>query len=317
MLNKTAIVVAIGFLSLGAQASELAAEKDKKFEVNVDVGAYLLSKKDATGTAQNEFLGKGLNQIEIKATHTLPNGMSVFGEIEVDYDPIVDNGTILTDDVRLGIASKDWGRVSFGQFDSFFEDNVMEVLGVGHGENGFMTEPSASNDGRAIAYSNKIGDFSFGLDLTFSNNVAKNDQSNGLAMGLSYKIGDLVLSAGQSTIAKYKSDTSLPNTAKSATGLAATYKVGDIKLMALIANEESVTKVTTDYAGVGLVYTAGEFDFGVSMQNRKEGSTNFSEWSAGVGYTPFKGMQVYFDLNGLGKPNANGDIVEAGIKYSF
>jgi hypothetical protein len=109
----------------------------------------------------------------------------------------------------------------------------------------------------------------------------------------------------------------LPNTAKYASGLAATYKTGNIKLMGLIATEESVTKVTTDYSGVAMVYTAGQFDFGLSLQQRKEGSTNFSEWAAGVGYTPYKNMQVYLDLNGLGKPNGAGDVIEAGLKYTF
>ena len=316
-MNKTAIALATALVAFGAQASELAAEKDKKFEVNVDVGAYMLSKKDAAGTAQSEFLGKGINQIEIKATHNIGDGVSVFGEIEVDYDPIVDNGAVVTDDVRVGIASKDWGRFTMGQFDSYFEDNVMEVLSVGHGENGFLTEPASSNDGRAMQYMNKIGDFTFALDARFSNNVAKDDPSNTLAIAASYQIGDLTLSAGTSNVPKYKSDTSLPNTAKYASGLAATYKAGNFKFLGLIATEESVTKVTTDYSGVGFIYTAGQFDFGVALQQRKEGSSSFSEWAAGVGYTPYKNMQVYLDLNGLGKPNGAGDVVAAGIKYTF
>lgn len=316
-MNKTAIALATALVAFGAQASELAAEKDKKFEVNVDVGAYMLSKKDATGTAQSEFLGKGQNQIEIKATQTIGDGVSVFGEIELDYDPIVDNGTVLTDDVRLGIASKDWGRFTLGQFDSYFEDNVMEVLGIGHGENGFVTEPASTNDGRAMQYMHKIGNLTFALDARFSNNVAKDDPSNTLAIAASYQFGDLTLSAGTSSVPKYKSDTSLANTAKYASGIAATYKTGNIKVMGLIATEESVTKVTTDYSGVGFVYTAGQFDFGLAMQQRKEGASNFNEWSAGVGYTPYKNMLVYLDLAGLGKPNGNGDVVEAGLKYTF
>jgi hypothetical protein len=36
-----------------------------------------------------------------------------------------------------------------------------------------------------------------------------------------------------------------------------------------------------------------------------------------VGYNMFKGMQVYFDLNGLDKANNEGNVVEVGVKYAF
>lgn len=317
MLKKTATALAVSLLALGAHSAELSAGKDTKFEVNVDVGAYHLSKKDAAGVSQDEFLGKGLNQVEIKASHKLANGTTLFGEIEVDYDPIVDNANVQTDDVRLGFANPAWGRLSFGQFDSFFEDNVMEVLGVGRGENGFMTEPNSGNDGRHVQYSHKIGDLNFAADLTFSNNAAKTDPDNGFSLAASYKIGDLTLAAGHSKIAKYKSDTSAATNLDSATGLAATYKIGNAKLLGLYATEKAASGAKTDYVGAGITYAMGDLNLGFSTQQRKAAGVKFNEWSAGIGYNIYKGMEAYLDLNGLDDTNGKGDIVEVGIRYSF
>lgn len=317
MLKKTATALAVSLLALGAHSAELAAGKDTKFEVNVDLGVYHLSKKSNAGLTQKEFMGKGLNQIEIKATHKLANGVTLLGEIEVDYDPIIDNQNVITDDVRLGFSTPTFGRLVFGQFDSFLEDNVMEVLGVGHGDAaGFLTEPASANKGRQVQYSHKVGDLSFALDLSFSNNAAKNNPDNGLAFGVSYKLGDLTVAAGASNVAKYKSDSSV-NTVKSAQGLALTYKLGNAKLLGLLASEKSTGNVKTTFTGAGVTYALGDFDLGFAAQQRKEGAVKFNEWTAGVGYTVFKGMQVYLDMNRLDKANKAGDSVEMGLKYSF
>lgn len=322
MLKKTAMALAISMLAIGAHSAEISAGKDTKFEVNVDVGAYYLSNKEKDGTSTNEFLGKGLNQVEIKASHKLVNDITVFGEIEVDYDPITDNAALSTDDVRLGFSSPAWGRVSVGQFDSFYEDNVLEILGVGRGENGFVTEASAGNDGRKIQYSHKIGDLSFAADVSFTKkNAAFDDADNGFAFGASYKLGDLMLSAGFSDLNKYKSDFPTgkeANSAKSSMGLGASYKIGNVKLMGLLASEKAASdNEKTTYMGAGVAYAMGDLNLGLAVQQRKEGSDKFNEWSAGIGYTIFKGMETYIDLRGLNKPKNEGDLVEVGLRYSF
>ena len=323
MLNKSVIAMAVATLAMGAQAGELATDKDVKFEVNVDVGTYFLSKRNAAGRDVNEMLGKGLNQVEIKATKTINDDVSIFGEIEVDYDPVVDNSAFTSDDTRVGIASKTFGRISAGQFDSFIEDNVMEVLGIGHGENGFVTEPASANKGRHLQYGHKLGDLNFALDYTSAVGPAANpENSNGFALAATYKVGSLTLAGGWSELAKYKADGSAVagtlNTDRYATGLAATYQLGNVAIKGLVAEVESTAKIKTSYSGVALTYVMGELDFGVSMQKVKpENANGRDEWSAGVGYTPFKNMQLYLDFAGLAKVNGEGDLVEMGLKYTF
>jgi len=318
MLKKTATALAVSLLALGAHSAELSAGKDTKFEVNVDVGAYYLSKKNSSGVSEDEFLGKGLNQVEIKASHKLANGTTLFGEIEIDYDPIGDNGKIETDDVRLGFSNPAWGRFSLGQFDSFLEDNVMEVLQIHRGDAAGMSEPASDNDGRKIQYSHKIGNLSFAADLTFSSDSTKTDSDNGFSLATVYQMGDLTLSAGHSEITKFKSDTYAANSFESSTGLTATYKLGNAKLLGLYATQKTPKGVKTDFTGVGITYAMGDLNLGFATQQVKEDlKAKRNEWVASVGYNLYKGMEIYLDLNGLDKAKDEGNVVELGIKYSF
>ncbi|MFM1907162.1 MAG: Gram-negative porin [Pseudomonadota bacterium] len=327
MMKKSAVALAALTALCAAQAGELTAGKDTKFEINVDVGAYYVNIKDKDGVTGKEFLGKGLNQIETKATHNINADISVFGEIEVDYDPIADNSTVLTDDVKFGIKGKEFGTLTLGQFDSYFEDNVGEVLGVGHGENGVLDEVAGkANDGRHVQYMKKIGDLTFAADLTFSSNGSLNvsgaatptKSSNGTALTVSYALGDLTVAAGTTQVAKYSSDKFEESKVKSAYGLSATYKLGNAKLLGLVAQSKGTDSKKTMYTGAGVVYTMGDFDFGFAMQQvALDGAAKRNQWLAGVGYNVYKGMQVYVDLNGLKDKNGKGDTVELGMKYSF
>ena len=323
MWNKTAVALTAAMMVAGAQAAELASEKDVKFEVNVDVGAYYVSQRDAAGKEISELKGKGLNQVEIKASRKIDADISIFGEIEVDYDPVVDNSAFTSDDTRVGIDSKSMGKLSIGQFDSYMEDNVMEVLGFYHGENPVMTEPSASNDGRHVQYAKKLGDLTFAVDYTSAPGPAatNSENSNGYALSATYKLGDLTLGAGYGELAKYTTGGTAGtlNTDKISMGLAATYAMGNLSLKGLYAQIEGVNKVKTSYTGVGLTYVMGAVDFGLAMQtvSPDNGGQRRDEWAVGVGYTPFKGMQVYLDFAGLSKANGEGDGAELGIKYTF
>ena len=70
MMKKSALFLAVSAaLATPAFAAEFQVNKDTKFQINVEVGAYHEDVKNSAGLSEQAFTGKGLNQIEIKADH--------------------------------------------------------------------------------------------------------------------------------------------------------------------------------------------------------------------------------------------------------
>ena len=319
MFKKSVILLAVSSLAIAAQADVLSAGKDTKFEVNVDVGAYYQTTKGATSAADTtDFLGKGLNQIEIKASHKVSDEISVFGEIEIDYDPIGDDGDIKTDDMRVGVASKSFGRISAGQFDNFFEDNVLEALIINRGDAAAVSELKAGAEkGRTIQYTHKLGDLSFALDFTLGRNTAKTDMSPGTALTLAYKLGDFTIAAGHANFGDYDKS-GAAQTTDSTSGLNLSYSIGATKLSGLYAISETKVGLKTSHTGAALTTTMGQFGAGIAYQVVDTDNTaKRNEMSISLGYKPFKGMEVFLDLVKFDKAGGQGDTMEVGVKYSF
>jgi predicted porin len=323
MMKKSALFLAMSAaVAAPAFAAEFQVNKDTKFQVNVEVGAYQESVKDSNGTSLKTFTGKGINQIEIKADHVVNSDITVFGEIEVDYDPIGDNGSLATDDTRLGINSKSMGRFSIGQFDSYFEDNVIEAFNFAHGEHGNLTEAASGNDGRRVQWIKSLGAVTFGLDLSLANSTDKKATDNALGFTAVYKTGPLTLAGGYSKINKYQSNLASNDgalaTADATTAATVSYKIGDLTLVGLVAKQDNIDTKTVDIMGAGLKYKMGAFDFGVAAQTYElTGAAKRTETVFAVGYTPFKNMTVYMDMKKLDDVKNKGDVTEIGMKYAF
>ncbi len=323
MFKKSAILVAISTLAMGAQAAEMNVGKDTKFEINVDVGAFYTTIDGGASADTKDFKGASINQVEIKATHQVTPDVSVFGEIEIDYDPITDNGKIETDDMRIGVASKSFGRLSASQFDNFFEDNVLEALIINRGDKAALTELAAgAQKGRTVQYTHKLGDLSFAVDYSFTRNqsdaaTAATKLSNSTAVTLAYKLGDLALAAGHSSFGDFKSDGSAQTT-DSVMGFAASYALGATKLSGLYATSKATDSKKTTHTGLAATTTMGQFGAGIAYQIvDKDGAAKRNETSLSFGYKPFKGMEVFLDLSMLDDVQSKGDRMEVGVKYSF
>jgi predicted porin len=220
MMKKTAIALGIAAMAFGAQAADLINTADNKLELNVDVAAYYQSRTTATtGVITSQLLGKGMNQIQLRNTKTLPNGWKIIGQAELDYDPVGDNAPALSDDMRVALDIPVWGRISAGQFDTFYEDNVAESLGFwGIGDlAAYAAEPASTSDGKRLQYYNKYGDLQVVLDTTFGYATsALTSQEIGLVGTVAYKLGDLQLFVGGGYVPSYYSDagTATQNTFK-------------------------------------------------------------------------------------------------------
>ena len=319
MMKKSALFLAVSAaLATPAFAAEFQVNKDTKFQINVEVGAYHEDVKNSAGLSEQAFTGKVLNQIEIKADHQVSSDVTLFGEIEIDYEPIGDNGDVVTDDVRLGINSKSMGRFSVGQFDSYFEDNVLESLGVGHGERAYVTEAASDNDGRRLQWIKPMGPLTLAVEASRATSTDdKTKTGSGFGVTALYKMGAVILGVGTVNLNKFSSSGSAI-TNKKTTGATIKYGMGDLTLMGLVAKTDKVTAGKIDIMGAGLKYKMGAFDVGMAMQNVDEtGKDKRTELSLGLGYTPFKNMTMYVDMLKKDAAKNAGDAFEVGMKYAF
>lgn len=296
-----------------ALAADFEVSKDTKFSVNVDVGAYYFNQDTGAGT-DSDVSGAGVNQVEFKASHQVSKDLSLFGEIEFEYDPVTKSGNgVETDDVKLGLKHKRNGTFTIGQFDSYAEDNVFETLGINYGDVGGLSEPTSGNDGRHLQYLNSIGDFTFALDLTYGTDGTTNDTGYTLA-GL-YKAGNLQLGLAHANPSKFKDDGS-SQSVKNNTALSVAYKLGDVKLLALTSNGKKGTDNISQF-GLGLTYQMGDLELAAGLQRVKEGPDNSNEAYIGANYEMFKNFNVYLDVTKYGLTDGEDDVVEVGFKYSF
>ena len=319
MMKKSALFLAMSAaVAAPAFAAEFQVNKDTKFQVNVEVGAYHEDVKNSAGKSEQAFSGKGINQIEIKADHKVSADVTLFGEIEIDYEPIGDNGSVVTDDVRLGINSKSMGRFSIGQFDSYFEDNVLEMLDTKHGERASLSELASDNDGRRLQWIKPMGPLTLAVEASRSTSSAeKTKTGSGFGVTAAYKVGAMTLAVGTANINEFSSS-GAANGAESTTAASIKYGMGAVTLMGLVAKQDNVAGSKVDIMGAGLKYKMGAFDMGVAMQNYEEtGKDKRTELSLGVGYTPFKNMTFYVDMLNKDASQKSGDALEVGMKYKF
>jgi hypothetical protein len=334
MMKKTAIALGIAAMTFGAQAADLISTADNKLELNVDVAAYYQSRTSATtGVVTTALTGKGMNQIQLRNTKTLPNGWKIIGQAELDYDPVGDNAPALSDDMRVAVDIPVWGRISAGQFDTFYEDNIAESLGFwGIGDlAAYAAEPASTSDGKRLQYYNKYGDLQIVLDTTWGYATsAMTSQEIGLAGTVAYKLGDLQLFVGGGYVPTYYSSngTATQNTFTTTnnssvvytnfSGVTATYTMGATKLAASMQSVTAVSGAIYSYSGAAVEQTIDEWKLGLTMLQVNEGASNqFTQYGVGVNYTIAPKAIVFMEANSLGATNTYGNAVEFGMKYTF
>jgi len=326
MFKKTLAAVAVGMLAFGAQAAEFTAADGTVFQVNFEVLAENVDTVSTAGATTSTFKGDG--QIQLKATKKVSDDLSVFGQIETDFDPVVDNAAAAADDMKIGIASKLYGTLTIGQFDSYMEDNIAEAIGYwGHAKaDAGVVEATVGNDGRQIEYKHKFGDFVGALSFFQSNQISNTGaQSQGSAYVLGYVANGLRVFVGQSYAPRWLSDKWTENTIKASTGASIYYTFGSTTVSAnAIRNETTWTTTTkyTDYSGLGVSHVMGPWDFGLAYQMVNTDSnlatgTNATQYALGVGYTIVKGTTAYFNMNSLGADKGAANTTAIGIKAAF
>jgi len=329
MMKKTAIALGIASMAFGAQAAEWMVTPDHKFELNGTVGAYYFNTKSTTGVQTTTLLGAGQNQIQLRSTKTLADGVKLIGQLEVDFDPLQDNYLVASDDMRIGVDVPVWGRLTAGQHDSFYEDKLSEALGFwGAGENAYMADPSSTFDSKQLEYYNKYGAFEFAgtAQFGYDNSSAANTMM-GYSATLGYKVGDLQIYAGNSQVPNVVSNaTNTATTTTTATstftytsGITANYQIDPtLKVAALTYSVQLLSGLNNTYSGFGAEKAMGAWKVGASTQTVNLGGTSqTTQYAAGINYTLAPKAYVWLEINSLGATNGSGDDVEFGFSYTF
>jgi hypothetical protein len=245
--------------------------------------------------------------------------------------------------MKFGLASKTWGTIQMGQFDTYMEDELMEIANYfqvnGNAPYAIVTEPSAGTDGRHLLWKHKIGGFGVGIDLTSSSNTAgittgASDSSNGLATTVSYTLGDLKVVYGSSTIARYKTDSASTNSSKAAQGFGASYALtsdmGLTKFAFLSATNTSYSATTaydgldTKYNMFSVVHNFGPWQLGVISSVIDAAATSsyvaaqtYNQNGVQVVYDLGKGARLYATNSQSGFYGGLGNFTEVGFLMSF
>lgn len=337
MMKKTAIALGIAALACGAQAAEVFKNADTAIEVNVDMQFYNLNITESTTSSADNYLQGLGTQLQLKVSKMIDADLTVFGQFETDPDPVGDNATLLTDDMKFGIKSKSMGTIQFGQFDTYMEDNLMEIANsfVITGYDGLVSEPTAGMDHRHIMYSHSIGDFAFGFDYTQTPSAASSaaDSQPGFAYTASYKLGDLKVVAGASTISRYTSSYGT-NANKEAKGIGASYSLttgAGLTKFALLSATNTSYSTTAAYDGLDTKYnmfsvnhTWGQWNVGAISSvkdtpalSASTSATSYNEVGFQVVYDLGKGARLYGASSNRGLPTSVGNFTEVGFVMSF
>ena len=341
MMKKTAIALGIAALGFGAQAAEVFKNADTAIEINLDLQFSNLNIVDTAGAQARNYINGAGTQVQFKASKIINEDLTVFGQLEYDPDPVTDHATVLTDDMKFGVKSKTWGTIQVGQFDTYMEDELMEIANyfqvVGGLVKNIVTEPTAGNDGRHLMWKHQIGGFGIGFDVTSGVNTGAStgatDGSNGFASTVSYTLGDLKLVYGNSTIARYKADSTTVNPFKSAQGFGASYSLttdaGLTKFAALSATNTSYSTTAaysdldTKYNMFSVVHNYGSWQFGVISSIRDAAmtstaaATTYAETGVQVVYDLGKGARLYAANSNYGYSTGLYNYTEVGFLMSF
>lgn len=313
-MKKSLLAAAIAAITV---TPVMAAE----ISVHADIGAYYVSTTDANGDDNGDLSGKGMNQIELKAKHKAANGMSVFGELEIDFDPVKNDGAVKTDDIKIGFKG-DFGKFTVGQFDTKFEDKISEALQLKFGEYAELSEVKKDNDEQHFQFETKVSD---NLKVTFDGTYVGKDsgfnggETAGSDLGYSIttemKAGSSKIYLGYTKMNEFEKDGDFQtNSYDNSMGVALKTKLSDqTTLRALYAVSEKDNGDEVDYKGLGLEHSMGDVDFAIAMQD-KDGTT---EWHTGAQYNFDKEFAIYAEMAKFGATNDEGDVFETGLKYQF
>ncbi|TDT44300.1 putative porin [Halospina denitrificans] len=322
------------------QALEFTADEGLSLAENTTFNLYgtvepkVISEKNAAGDASTE-LGDEDSTLGFAFETRVSNAVTAFGQVELEYDSDDNsNGLDNQDSAFLGVKG-DFGKVQAGNFDSVYEDLIIDATEVA--EDAEITDEAFAGENNQIAYySPDWNGFSFRTQARVIGRDEGPEDSNevGLSIAGGYTGENWGLYAGYDdrkadSTDEYSDGTPIPGAdiyvGENTYGVSGIYGIGQLEFGAKYSIQDNLDG---DPAGEDTTFTAlrGTFFqgrteyYGAVQRVSPDDETVIEERdeiTLGVSHQLYQPLSIWAEAGQYDRPEDEGDQVMVGAIFSF
>ena len=296
---------------------------------------YIATKKDDEGESRSDFTDNG-SIIGFSGDHRLGNGLTVFGVAEFEFLLDSSDNSFALDEGYLG-AEGDFGRVQLGNFDSVYEDLIIDATEVA--ELAEITDEAVSSEDNQIAYySPSLNGFAFRAQVRYFGDGEENNDTDSAEAGLSlaggYTGSNWGIYAGYDDrgaerVTQYDAngkELGFKDFADEGTyGLAGTYELGAVEMAAKYAVQELTDNHPNgddkSFAALRSTFNYGSGDLYAAVQDiahdQNGSEDDRTELTVGIAHGVTEELELWAEAGRFDKENDAGDIYGVGAIYEF
>ncbi|MDN3517669.1 porin [Aquisalimonas lutea] len=334
-LSTTALVIAAGMAS-SAQAADFEVSDNTTVGVYGEFAPMLVSEKDGAGESRSEFTDNG-SIIGFSVDQRLDNGVTLFGVAEFEFLTDNSDNDFVFDAGYIG-ARGNFGRVQLGNFDSVYEDLIIDATEVA--ELAEITDESVmSEDNQVAYYSPSFNGFSFRAQARYmgdgdDNAIAGQDSAEvGFSLAGGYSADNWGVYAGyddrgSEVVDQYDANGNVTGQdyADNGTyGVSGIYGIGPVELAAKYAIQDLEDN---DPAGDDITYAAlrGTVTYGPGdvyaavqevMHDNDDVVADRTEFTVGVSHGVADNLDLWAEAGYFDQQNDAGDVMGVGAIYEF
>ncbi|WP_295717125.1 porin [uncultured Halovibrio sp.] len=325
----------------GAQALEFTADEGLSLAENTTFNLYgtvepkVISEKNEDGDASTELDDED-STLGFAFETRVSNAVTAFGQVELEYSSD-DNGGGLDnqDSAFLGVKG-DFGKVQAGNFDSVYEDLIIDATEVA--EDAEISDEAFAGENNQIAYySPDWNGFSFRTQARIQgrDEGPANEDSNevGLSIAGGYTGDSWGLYAGYDdrkadSTDEYSDGSAIGNdiyVGENTYGVSGIYGIGQLEFGAKYSIQENLDN---DPAGDETTFTAlrGTFTqgrteyYGAAQRVSPDDETTVKErdeFTLGVSHQLYEPLSLWAEAGWYDRENDEGDNVMVGAIFSF
>ena len=325
-----------------AQAIEFTAQEGLNLAENTTFNLYgtvepkVISEKNGNGDASTELDDED-STLGFAVETRVSDSVTAFGQLEFEYSSDDNSGGLDNQDSAFLGVKGDFGKVQAGNFDSVYEDLIIDATEVA--EDAEISDEAFAGENNQIAYySPEWNGFSFRTQARIQGRdegpASEDSNEVGLSIAGGYTGDNLELYAGYDdrkadSTDEYSDGTSIPGSdiyvGENTYGVSGIYDMGQLEFGAKYAIQENVDN---DPAGDETTFTAlrGTFTqdrteyYGAVQRVSPDDETSVKErdeFTLGVSHQLYEPLSLWAETGWYDKPNDEGDNVMVGAIFSF